>query len=346
MIITVIGSGQMGSALSWPLRDNGHTVRLVGTPLDREIIDRLRQDRWHLNLKRFLPEGCEFYQFGEMEKALAGCDFVIGGVSSFGVDWFLENVLPALPETLPVLSVTKGLVDLEDGEMITYPEYYRRGLKGKKLSLNAIGGPCTAYELADRDPSTVEFCGEDLSLREKFRQAMRTDYYHISITNDVTGLETAVALKNAFALGVALAVGLSEKREGREGVMHYNSQAALFGQGVKEMRRIFTLTGVSEENIIFGAGDLYVTVYGGRTRKIGTLLGRGMSFADAKAALNGVTLESLVITTRMARAIRKKIARGEASEKDYPLLLQIDDIINHGAPVDIPWQAFEETRKV
>ena len=49
MIITVIGSGQMGSALSWPLRDNGHTVRLVGTPLDREIIDRLRQDRWHLN---------------------------------------------------------------------------------------------------------------------------------------------------------------------------------------------------------------------------------------------------------------------------------------------------------
>ena len=83
-----------------------------------------------------------------------------------------------------------------------------------------------------------------------------------------------------------------------------------------------------------------------RTRKIGTLLGRGMSFADAKAALNGVTLESLVITTRMARAIRKKIARGEASEKDYPLLLHIDDIINHGAPVDIPWQAFEETRKV
>ena len=346
MIITVIGSGQMGSALSRPARDNGHTVRLVGTPLDREIIDRLRQDRWHLNLKRFLPEGCEFYQFEEMEKALAGCDFVIGGVSSFGVDWFLENVLPRLPETLPVLSVTKGLVDLEDGSMITYPEYYRRGLKGKKLSLNAIGGPCTAYELADRDPSMVEFCGEDLSLLEKFRRAMRTDYYHISITNDVTGLETAVALKNAFALGVALAVGLSEKREGREGVLHYNSQAALFGQGVKEMRRIFRLTGVSEENIIFGAGDLYVTVYGGRTRKIGTLLGRGMSFAEAKAALNGVTLESLVISTRMARAIRRKIARGEASEKDYPLLLHIDDIINHDAPVDIPWQAFEETRIV
>ena len=33
---------------------------------------------------------------------------------------------------------------------------------------------------------------------------MQTDYYHISITTDVTGIESAVALKNGYALGIAL----------------------------------------------------------------------------------------------------------------------------------------------
>ena len=41
-IITIIGAGMMGSALAFPARENGHTVRLTGTPLDREIIDAAR----------------------------------------------------------------------------------------------------------------------------------------------------------------------------------------------------------------------------------------------------------------------------------------------------------------
>ena len=341
-IVTIIGSGQMGSALSFPLRDNGHEVRLVGSPLDREIIERLRKDGYHLNLKRTLPAGCRYYQAEDMAQAVAGTDFIISGVSSFGVDWFCEQALPRLPEGMPVLSVTKGLINEPDGGLIHYLEYYRRRLPDQKLNLSAIGGPCTAYELADRDPSLVAFCGPDREQLRFFRETMRTDYYHISLTSDVMGLETAVAMKNAYALGVALAVGLSEKREGREGALHYNSQAALFAQGVREMRRLLKAVGVSDDNIVMGAGDLYVTVYGGRTRKIGTLLGRGLSMEEALAALNGVTLESLVISRRAAAAVRERIRRGTLEASRFPLLLHIDDIISRGVPVDIPWQAFEE----
>ena len=38
-IVTIIGAGMMGSALAFPARENGNEVRLVGTPLDREIIE-------------------------------------------------------------------------------------------------------------------------------------------------------------------------------------------------------------------------------------------------------------------------------------------------------------------
>lgn len=345
-IITIVGAGQMGSAMSFPARHNGHEVRIVGTPLDREVIDRARQDNYHINLKRTLPEGVKFYQIEELNTALEGADLLIGGVSSFGVDWFCENILKTIPETLPVLSITKGLINLPDGTLISYLDYYKQQLGDKKLSLNAVGGPCTSYELADLDPTTVCFCGDDINLLRKFREMFRTEYYHISVSTDVLGLECAVALKNAYALGITLAVGLAERKEGIGGKQHYNSQAALFGQGVKEMRRILKHINVSDDNIIFGAGDLYVTVYGGRTRMIGTLLGRGLSFAEATAQLKGVTLESLVIATRAAAAIRRKIELGELDAKDFPLLLHCDDIINHDVPVNIPWQDFEEDYEI
>ena len=95
-IITVVGSGQMGSAMSFPARHNGHEVRLVGTHLDREVIERAKQDNYHINLKRFLPEGTKYYQLEELSQALEGADVVIGGVSSFGVEWFCENILPVI----------------------------------------------------------------------------------------------------------------------------------------------------------------------------------------------------------------------------------------------------------
>lgn len=38
-VIAIIGSGMMGSALAFPAAENGHEVRLVGTHLDRDIID-------------------------------------------------------------------------------------------------------------------------------------------------------------------------------------------------------------------------------------------------------------------------------------------------------------------
>jgi len=341
-IIAIVGSGMMGSAIGMPAADNGNEVRMVGTPLDREIIAHARATGMHLTMKRKLPETYKYYYYEQLDEALEGAELLVSGVSSFGVDWFLENVLPVIPDTLPVLAITKGMVDLPDGTLQPYPLYYKSKLGDRKLNLNAVGGPCTSYELADKDPTQVTFCGDDIETLRWIKSLFETDYYHISLSTDVVGVECAVAMKNAYALGVSLAVGLAQKREGVDGVQHYNSQAALFGQSVREMRRLLKLTGGLDDNIVLGAGDLYVTIFGGRTRLIGTLLGRGLSFDEAMAQLKGVTLESIVISTRTARAVRVLIRDGKASEKDYPLLLHIDEIINHGARVDIPWEKFEQ----
>ena len=108
-IITIVGSGMMGSAIGIPAAHNSHEVRMVGTPLDREIIDYARATGWHLTMKRKLPDTYKYYQFEEMGEALKGADLLVGGVSSFGVDWFCENVLQVIDPELPVLTVTGSL---------------------------------------------------------------------------------------------------------------------------------------------------------------------------------------------------------------------------------------------
>ncbi|MHB1316051.1 MAG: 2-dehydropantoate 2-reductase N-terminal domain-containing protein, partial [Christensenellales bacterium] len=167
--ITIIGAGMMGSSMCFPARDNGHNVRLVGTPLDREIIDTLRESGIHPKHHKKLPEGVAFYQIEQLNEALAGADLLICGVSSFGVDWFVKNVLPAIPDSLPILSVTKGLQDQEDGTLLSFPHAIARKVPERRLSISAIGGPCTSYELADHYPTYVAFCGEDFTVLEKIR---------------------------------------------------------------------------------------------------------------------------------------------------------------------------------
>ncbi|MBR3221216.1 MAG: glycerol-3-phosphate dehydrogenase [Kiritimatiellae bacterium] len=348
--IAIIGSGMMGSALAFPARENGNTVRLVGTPLDREIIDECRKTNRHPKFAKHFPngippfpEGCEFYQIEEMTDAVKGADFVIGGVSSFGVDWFGEEVLPKLPPAMPVLSVTKGLMDTPDGKLLTYPAVWESRLaeKGISRTICAIGGPCTSYELVAHDQTEVAFCGKDIETLRMLKTAMATDYYHISLSTDVTGIESAVALKNGYALGIALTIGLNQRAFGIDSELHFNSQAAVFGQAVKEMKKLLDLQGAGTlENLCVGAGDLYVTVYGGRTRLVGILLGRGMSIDEAKAELKGVTLESLVVAVRVARAVKVLCSAGKLDAADFPLLMHTDEILTEKKPVSIPWEKF------
>ncbi len=341
-IVTIIGSGMMGSALAFPAAENGHTVRLVGTHLDREIIDTCKKTGRHPKFEKDFPAGVSYHQLEEMEEAIVSADMIIGGVSSFGVDWFGDYVLPKIPDDIPVITVTKGLWNTEDGQLLTYPAVWQKKLDslGKKLILNAIGGPCTSYELVAHDQTEVAFCGPNMAILEKLRSIMTTDYYHISLTTDVVSIESAVALKNGYALAIALTIGLNKKNFGDD-TLHFNSQAAVFGQSVKEMQKLLTLQGAGTmDNLCVGAGDLYVTVYGGRTRQVGILLGEGLDIDAAREKLAGVTLESLVVAVRVAAAMKAKSQRGEVDLADFPLLMHVDEILTEKKPVDIPWEAF------
>ena len=110
-IITVICSGMMGSAITFPAAHNGHTIRLLGSPLDNEIIEHGLKTGAHLTLSQYrknndtngvdapfiMPPTVSFHYFEEMDECIKDADLIICGVSSFGMDWFCQNVIPKLP---------------------------------------------------------------------------------------------------------------------------------------------------------------------------------------------------------------------------------------------------------
>jgi glycerol-3-phosphate dehydrogenase (NAD(P)+) len=338
--IAILGAGFMGSATAWPLSDNGHQVHLIGTHLDQEIISHCKDTGEHPRLKRPLPPAVTPYFLEELEEALDGVDFIVSGVNSMGVRWIGRTLAPYLKAGDKVIAVAKGMEAKSDGSLEILPEVTRSELPAdirESVSLAAIGGPCIAGELAGRRQSCVYFGCREIESARELAEMFRTDYYHVWATNDILGLEIAVAMKNAYATGVGIALGMMEHSGGIDsaGAYMHNLAAALFAQGCIEMQRMLELTGSTAAFAygLPGAGDFYVTSQGGRSTLLGKLLGNGISYPQAVRMMDGETLEAALFVQQMARALPLMEARGELSARQMPFMQMLIDVIVNDRPV-------------
>ena len=100
------------------------------------------------------------------------------------------------------------------------------------------------------------------------------------------------------------------------------------------------MQGASRDCENIGIGDLYVTVYGGRTRKIGILLGEGKTYQEAQEILAGVTLESLVVARRVYAAMVRKAELGQVDLSMFPMLRHANAVLDEGKDAQLPWEDF------
>jgi glycerol-3-phosphate dehydrogenase (NAD(P)+) len=344
--IVILGAGLMGTALSVPLSDNGHDVRLVGTHLDRDIIEAIRQSRRHPKLRIRVAESVHPYTCDRLAEAVHGVDLIVLGVNSRGIKWATEMLGPVLSPEVPVLAATKGLAG--DGkELHILPDVFRAALPARyrdSVQLAAIGGPSIAGELAARRHTCVVFTGKDHLLLNRLSRLLRTPYYHIWTSTDLVGVEVCVALKNVYALAVGLVNGLLEKEGTAEnGAVMHNLAAAIFAQGLWEIAYLVDYMGGQQRSIygLPGAGDQYVTSMGGRNGRMGRLLGLGMRYSEAKAQhMAEDTIEGAELALAIGPTLEAMIDRGELDSAALPLLRTIIDIVCHDASTLIPWDEF------
>lgn len=344
--VVILGAGVMGSAITIPLTDNNHTVSLVGTHLDMDIIEAIRNNRSHPRLGIQLPKTVAPYTYDQIDKIISDADLIVLGVNSLGITWAAQILSPVLPPHLPIVMVTKGLEG--DGyNLKILPDVFREQLPSSyrnQVKLNAIGGPSIAAELAVRHHTAIVIAGTDPTLLTKLKEIFSTSYYHIWTSLDLTGVEVCAAFKNFYTLGVGIATGWLEKAgEVENPAKMHNLAAAIFAQALQEMVYLVEQMGGQWHSVytLAGAGDFYVTCQSGRNGRMGRLLGLGFRYSAAKTQYMPTdTIEGAELAKVIEPTINMMIKQGKLDGGALPLLQTIIATICHDVPLVIPWHKF------
>ena len=344
--ISVLGSGIMATALAFPLTDNGHEVRLVGTHLDREIIDSIKESRTHPGLDLEVPETVTAFQLEAAEEAFEGADVVMSGVNSFGVRWAGAQLASLLKPGMHVLSIAKGMEARENGDLRILPEVLASEVSEEvreQVSWSAIAGPSIAGEVAVRRDTCVVFTGHDSGVLEEMSYLFRTPYYHVWTSTDLVGVEVCAATKNCYALGAGFMDGILDREgESEARYRNYDYGAALFGQATRELGRFMELLEGDPGTPygLAGVGDMFVTSMGGRNVKVGRLVGSGLRFSEAREQMPGVTLEGAAAIEVIGGSLPKLTDRGLIGPEDFPLMRHLYSVVALDQPLDMPWSTF------
>ena len=265
--ILILGAGSMGTAFSVPCTDNNHKVSVIGTHLENDFIDQINSNNKHPTLNITVPKDVKFFKFEELNVEIKkNVDLIAVAVSSKGIEWISNELSKVLKSNIPILILTKGLaINNNNYEILAHKVERILKSKGvKDINISAAGGPCLARALAKRSHTSVVFANSDIKVVNQIKKLVSTEYYRISTSTDVIGVEICAAIKNIFAM----AIGASKE---------LNTAAALIQQSINEMITFTEKLKGKKETVIglAGIGDLYVSVDGGRNSKMGKYLGQG-----------------------------------------------------------------------
>ena len=344
--IVVIGAGAMGTAFAFPCLDNNHDINIVGTHLENDFIDQMEKNkRIHPGLNTQIPNGINILKFEKFNNILSGnIDLIVLGISSKGIEWVADQLHRIYQDKkLPnLLMLTKGLSIHENNYELLIDKLERLlSLKGiKETNISAVGGPCLATGLANRVHSSVVIANKDISVVKKIAGMLNTNYYHTTYSDDLHGVEVCAAVKNIFSMAVGAAKGLCSKNANEEirEKNYLNTASALIKQSVQEMEIFVEHLKGKKETVkgLAGLGDLYVSSGGGRNSKMGSYIGEGMTFSEAKKTkMEKVTVEGADLAIEIGKKVNE-----DFDKKKLPLMLGMINAIIEDKKLEFDWQYF------
>ena len=344
--IVIIGAGAMGSAFALPCLDNKHDVSIVGTHLENDFIEKLKsKDNFHPGLNIKLDKKIQIHKYENLIKQLdTNIDLIVLGISSKGISWVSEQLSKIYREKkIPnLLMLTKGLsIYKNDYELLVNKLKRLLSNNGiKKINISAVGGPCLATGLANKVHSSVVIANEDLQTAKKIADMLNTNYYHTSFSSDLNGVEVSAAIKNIFSMAVGAAKGLCSSNisnDVRE-KNYLNTSSALIKQSIYEMEVFVEHLNGKKETVkgLAGLGDLYVSSGGGRNAKMGSYIGEGLTFSEAKKTkMEKITIEGADLAIEIAKKVNE-----DFNDKKLPLMLAMINAIVEDKKLVLNWEAF------
>jgi glycerol-3-phosphate dehydrogenase (NAD(P)+) len=265
--VVVVGAGAWGTAFARVLRDREHEVTLAARDPEQAhaIVETGHNPRYLTDVSL---DGIAAASLDEAP--LADTELVVLAVPSrsFG------EVVAALPDDGPVLSLTKGLDPATGNRLST--------LFGDR-PVAVLSGPNFAEEIGHGLPAAAVIASEDEELAERLQQELNSLIFRVYVNSDVIGVELAAASKNVIALAAGGVDGLG---------LGDNAKSGIVTRGLAEMARLGEASGARNETFsgLAGMGDLIVTCWShhGRNRRAGELIARGASPDEAATQIGTV----------------------------------------------------------
>lgn len=289
MKISLLGSGQWGTALAQILCDAGNDVLIWGR--NEAVVAEINQD--HCNSKS-LPElvlPTALRATSDISEAFAHAELIVLAVPAQSLRENLKNWKPFFREDLPIVSTLKGI---EVSTKLRMTEVIQEVLGTPDEKLAILTGPNLAREVVLRQPAGAVAASVSQSLAELTAKVFSTPYFRVYTSNDVIGCELAGAAKNVIALAVGMAIGMG---------FGENTQSLVITRGLNEVTRLAIARGAMPLTFVglAGVGDLLATCGSplSRNRSFGEALGRSGSMKQAQqevsSTVEGVSTASAVV---------------------------------------------------
>jgi len=303
--ILVIGGGAMGSAFTIPCIENNNKV-IITEPYSKTFIkDLTSKNKFHSSLMINLPKSLKYRNFS-LELLQEKFDLIVIALSLSGID-FIGKKLKNLKIKTPILVLTKGLkYEKENNKILTISEQLKKSYK--EMNISVLKGPCLAKELARKNQTSVIIANKNIKIAKQIGKLISTKYYLIDFSKDIIGVEVCSSIKNIYSMIIGAGQSL-------------NMSSSLFQKSIIEMQYLTKYFKGKEITTLSlaGIGDLYVSAAGGRNSKMGSYLGKGFTFKQAKIKfMPNDTIEGEQLVREIAPFILKKI-----NKKRIPLMIKL-----------------------
>ena len=306
MKICVLGAGAWGTALAVNAADRHQVTLWSRDAAQTAAMAATGENARYLGGTRLPPS--LMLAHGVAPGAAAGADLVIVATPMAALRAQLQSLRGT---TAPVVWLCKGVeppvAGGSDAFGLLAHEIQARVAPG--LRAGVLSGPSFAQEVARRQPTALVAASAHAAVRDALVGAFHGPTVRVYANDDIVGVEVGGAVKNVLAIATGLCDGLA---------LGLNARAALITRGLAEMTRFGLALGAHAETFtgLSGLGDLVLTATGdlSRNRKIGLLLARGHTLAQAVDSLGHVAEGVYCARTVVQRAhhlgVDMPIARG------------------------------------
>jgi len=316
-IVTILGAGNMGTALAKIIGDNGHSVKIWNYEGDQEALEQITE--FHEN-KKYLP-GIQLSDKVVAEKdlamALQGAQIIFFAVPSNAMESVIKNVAQFLPCGIVCVDASKGL-DEKDLGLITnlIAAHLPTCLHG---SVASISGPAVAGDMARGGFTAMNVASKEKKSCKLVKAVLENEHLRLIETKDVVGVEVAGSFKNVYAIAMGLCDGLH---------IEMNTKAALLVIALKEIGKLVKKMGGKSETVydLAGLGDLVGTglCASSRNRRFGEYLASGLNRQDATTKVEQV-VEGINASKMLKELGEKYKLKMPFAEMVYSVVWNSDD---------------------